>query len=58
MRLILGSIFFISLLFGEYEVDIDFSIDKTNPYLKEGVILDVNITQRDNSCVMFFKFSP
>ncbi len=56
MRLILGSIFLISLLFGEYEVDIDFSIDKTNPYLKEGVILDVNITQRDNSSVMF-KFS-
>ncbi len=40
------------------DISYSFSLKNKTPYQKEAIFLDVNITQENNSCVMFFKFSP
>jgi len=47
----------VSLLRGE-DIAYSFHLSKPNPYLKEAIYLDVNLTQLDSSVVMFFQFSP
>ena len=51
---------FLLLVINLYAKDIEYSFHLSNksPYIKEATILDVNLTQLDNSSVMFFKFSP
>ena len=56
-RFFLLVIFLSSGLFAD-DFSTTFTLSKKNPYVKEGVFLEVNLTQTDNSKVMFFNFSP
>ena len=57
-RLLYLFIFFsITLLYSE-GFDYNITVNKTNPFIKEPVILTVDIKQTDTSKVMLFKFDP
>ncbi|HHS93392.1 MAG TPA: hypothetical protein ENK82_08585, partial [Campylobacterales bacterium] len=50
-------VLFLQLIYAN-DVAYSFHLSKNNPYEKEAVLLEVNITQVDPSSVMLFNFSP
>ena len=50
-------IFFLNLLYAN-DVNYSFHFSNAEPYEKEAVLLEVNLTQTDSTKVMFFNFSP
>jgi len=55
--LLLG-VLLLGVLKGDDDLEYTFSISKHSPYLNEAVVLEVNLTQKDPTKVMLFKFSP
>jgi len=51
------SIYLFGLLYAD-DIEYNFEISNKKPYKNEAIVLDVNISQIDQSKVMFFKFTP
>ncbi len=58
MRKLLLPLLLLTSLYADDDIALSFALRNSTPYQNEGILLDLNITQIDDSKVMLFKFNP